>query len=101
MTGETLSLWPLVASDLAALYVVARDPLVWEQHPQPERAERSVLDRSFEASLSSSGALVVTENGAGCVVESSLYYERNPEVSEIGIGYSFFARDLWGMRANT
>jgi len=68
LVGETLTLRPLVAEDLEPLYGVARDPLIWEQHPQPERAERRGFEKFFQSCLASGGALVAVENRGGRVV---------------------------------
>jgi RimJ/RimL family protein N-acetyltransferase len=100
LVGETLTLRPLVAEDLEPLYGVARDPLIWEQHPQPERAERRGFEKFFQSCLASGGALVAVENRGGRVVGSSRFYEWNPDVPDIAIGYSFLSRDLWGTGAN-
>lgn len=35
--GDLVSLRPLRPDDLDALYAVASDPLVWEQHPDRDR----------------------------------------------------------------
>ncbi|HXP91354.1 MAG TPA: GNAT family N-acetyltransferase [Fibrobacteria bacterium] len=101
LVGETLTLRPLALEDLEPLYEVARDPLLWEQHPQPERAERAGFETFFQSSLASGGALVAVENDGGRVVGSSRFYEWNPDVPDIAIGYSFVSRDLWGAGANT
>ena len=44
--------------------------------------------------------IIVVENGSGRVVGSSRYYEWNPVVPDVAIGYSFLSRDLWGTGAN-
>ncbi|MFM8845484.1 MAG: hypothetical protein ACKOGN_06255, partial [Gammaproteobacteria bacterium] len=37
LTGGLLLVQPLVRSDFEALYAVASDPLIWEQHPAHDR----------------------------------------------------------------
>jgi hypothetical protein len=37
LTGTLLELRPLPAEDFDALYDVASDPLIWEQHPESDR----------------------------------------------------------------
>jgi len=100
LVGNSLTLRPLVAADLEPLYAVARDPLLWEQHPQPERAERAGFEKFFQSSLASGGALVALESDGGRVVGASRYYEWNPDLPDIAIGYSFLSRHLWGTGAN-
>lgn len=45
LTGALVELRPLRPDDYDALYMVARDPLIWEQHPIRNRHE----DATFRA----------------------------------------------------
>jgi len=38
--GRRLALRPLREADFETLYKAASDRLIWEQHPEPQRAER-------------------------------------------------------------
>jgi N-acetyltransferase len=38
LTGDIIELRPLREEDFAQLYAVASDPLIWEQHPDPDRS---------------------------------------------------------------
>jgi RimJ/RimL family protein N-acetyltransferase len=44
LVGQGIYLRPLTLEDHDALYQVANDPLVWEQHPSPLRYKRDVFD---------------------------------------------------------
>ena len=59
LQGRCLTVRPLRASDFDALYEVARDPLVWAQHPERNRHRREVFERFFTEALESGGALAV------------------------------------------
>jgi RimJ/RimL family protein N-acetyltransferase len=100
LQGELLSLRPLAAADFDALYAVAADPLVWEQHPARDRWKREVFSKLFEQFLASGGGVVVLERATGAVVGSSRYYEYNPDARDIVVGYTFLARRCWGGRYN-
>jgi RimJ/RimL family protein N-acetyltransferase len=100
LLGETLSLRPLAAADFAPLYAAASDPLIWSLHPEPLRYRRAVFEQFFEAALDSRSALVVTDNASGEVVGSSRYYDWNPTLREVAIGYTFLARSRWGGATN-
>ena len=100
LQGELLSLRPLAAADFEALYAVAADPQVWEQHPASDRWKREVFSEFFDRLLSSGGGLVVLERATGAVVGSSSYYEYNPDARDIVVGYTFLARRCWGGRYN-
>ena len=52
LRGELLQLRPLQAADYAALYAVASDPLLWEQHPARTRYQEPVFQKLFQESLS-------------------------------------------------
>ena len=96
LVGETISLRPLRAHDFEALYAVAADPLIWEQHPEPRRYQRPVFEDFFASGLASGGALVVTDGRSGDIVGSSRYYDWNPAERAVAIGYTFLARSHWG-----
>lgn len=97
LVGKMISLRPLKAEDLEALYTAASDPLVWEQHPQPSRYQRHVFESSFfVGALSSGSAFVVIDNESRKVIGSSRYYEWNPVEREVAIGFTFLARSYWG-----
>ena len=60
--GDTLTLRPLHVDDFDALYSVASDPLIWEQHPSPLRYQREVFEQEvFAPGLSSANTLVVID----------------------------------------
>ena len=41
LTGELLELRPLRQADWAALFAVASDPLIWEQHPDSDGTKKT------------------------------------------------------------
>ena len=47
LENEIVQLIPLRASDFEALYQVAADPLIWEQHPNKNRYQRTVFQNFF------------------------------------------------------
>jgi hypothetical protein len=47
LTGTLLELRPLRAEDFPALYAVACDPLLWEQHPARDRYQELVFKEFF------------------------------------------------------
>lgn len=100
LLGETLLLRPLRVEDFDALYGVAADPAIWEQHPEPTRFQRLVFEGFFTAALASRGALLATERATGAVIGSSRYYDWNPAERSVAIGYTFLARSHWGGAAN-
>ncbi|MCX4583629.1 GNAT family N-acetyltransferase [Streptomyces sp. NBC_01481] len=100
LKGELVELRPLRAEDYADLYAVAADPLVWEQHPDPERYLERAFSGYFRDALESGGALVVIDNEDGRLIGSSRYHGYDEERDEVEIGWSFLARSHWGGRYN-
>jgi hypothetical protein len=43
-----ISVVPLKESDFENLYAVAADPLIWEQHPNPDRYKKQVFEVFFQ-----------------------------------------------------
>lgn len=100
LVGDLLEVRPLEAHDLDALYEIARDPLLWEQHPEPTRALRSGFARFFAEQLASGGGLAVVDRSDGRLIGSSRYHAYDEERSEVEIGWTFLARAYWGGAAN-
>ena len=93
-------LQPLQPADFERLYAVASDPLIWAQHPNPDRYRREVFSTYFEGALASGGALLIEDAATGAAIGSSRFYDYVPERSEVKIGYTFFARSHWGGQYN-
>ena len=96
LRGDLLALRPLRAVDHDALYRVASDPLIWEQHPAKERSEPDGFRRFFDESLATGGALLATDAQTGEVIGSSRYFGYDAEKREVEIGWTFLARSRWG-----
>jgi RimJ/RimL family protein N-acetyltransferase len=100
LAGELLELRPLRPDDWSALFAVASDPLIWEQHPEPERCQETVFRKFFADALASGGALVAIDRATGQIIGSSRYHDFDPTTRTIEIGWSFLARRYWGGRYN-
>ena len=94
--GERLELRPLRAEDWEALYAVASDSLIWEQHPSRNRHELEVFRAFFDEALASGGALVAIDRANGLVIGSSRFHGYDEATSEVEIGWTFLARLYWG-----
>lgn len=100
LSGELLTLRPLRPGDFDALYAVASDPLIWEQHPSSDRWQRPVFEEFFQEALACGGAFLVLDNATGAAIGSSRYFGYDEAKSEIEIGWTFLARSHWGGRCN-
>jgi N-acetyltransferase len=100
LSNELVYLRPLQADDFDTLYAVASDPLIWEQHPNPDRYKREVFTNYFTGAMESGGALLISDATSNEVVGCSRFYDYLPEQSEVKIGYTFFSRTCWGKGIN-
>jgi RimJ/RimL family protein N-acetyltransferase len=91
-----IELRPLRTEDFDALYAVASDPLIWEQHPANDRYKEHVFREFFREALESGGALIAIDAKSGAVIGSSRFYGYDEAKSEIEIGWTFLARSHWG-----
>ena len=96
LTGELIELRPLRRDDFEALYGAASDPLIWKQHPDPDRYTRHVFQRYFDGAIHSGGAFAVIDRRTGRIIGSSRFHDCNEDASEIEIGWTFLERAYWG-----
>jgi N-acetyltransferase len=96
LKGNLLELRPLRSEDFHNLYLVAADPLIWEQHPIKDRYKEEVFKEFFREALESGGALIAIDSKDNKVIGSSRFYGYDKEKSEIEIGWTFLARSHWG-----
>ncbi len=94
-----VQLYPLKPADFEELFQVASDPLIWEQHPNPDRYKREIFTVYFEGALQSGGAMLIRD-AQGLAIGSSRFYDWEAELREVKIGYTFFARACWGKPYN-
>jgi N-acetyltransferase len=95
LRGELLEVRPLREDDYDALFAAARDPLIWEQHPD-ERHREEVFSTFFAEHLATGGALAVVDVRSEEVIGTSRYHDFDPARSEVEIGWTFLARAYWG-----
>jgi RimJ/RimL family protein N-acetyltransferase len=96
LTGTLVQLRPLRPDDFDALYEIARDPAIWEQHPVANRYEEQIFKGFFREALDSGGAFAIVDRQTGCIIGSSRYSGYDPARQEIEIGWTFLARAYWG-----
>ena len=100
LTGRLLELRPLRPEDFPALYAVASDPLIWEQHPASDRYREEVFKEFFREALESGGALVAIDSQDGKIIGSSRFHGYDEAKSEVEVGWTFLSRAYWGGRYN-
>lgn len=96
LCGERVHLRPLRESDFDALYAVASDPLIWEQHPCWDRYQEPVFREFFRQGMESGGAFLISDARDNRAIGSTRYHGYNEAAREIEIGWTFLARTHWG-----
>jgi len=64
LENELIILRPLSENDFESLYQVAKDPLIWEQHPSKDRYRRDAYADFFKESIASKGALLIIDKAS-------------------------------------
>lgn len=101
LEDEYVRLRPLRPDDWDALFAVASDPLIWEQHPAHDRWQESVFRAFFEDALANKGALIVLDAATGAVIGSSRFEGlEEADGGSVEIGWTFLARSYWGGKYN-
>lgn len=100
LANDLITIAPLKEEDFEALFAVASDPLIWEQHPNKDRYKRAVFENFFKGAIESKGAFIVYEKETNKVVGSSRYYELDETDYSVAVGYTFIAREFWGKGHN-
>ncbi|MDP4605362.1 MAG: GNAT family N-acetyltransferase [Erythrobacter sp.] len=101
LEGERVLLRPLRADDWEALFAVASDPLIWEQHPAHDRWREPVFRAFFDDALANGGALLTIDRMSGAVIGSSRFEGLSAaDGGSVEIGWTFLARACWGGHYN-
>jgi N-acetyltransferase len=100
LENDEILLLPLQENDFEALYAVACDPKIWEQHPNKNRWQRDVFLNYFEGAIKSKGALKIIEKASGEIAGCTRIYLDENSTQSVYIGYTFFATKYWGKGIN-
>lgn len=100
LKSELLFLRPLQENDFEALYDIASDPLLWEQHPNKNRYKKEEFKNYFEGAILSKGAFIVLDSTTNETIGCSRFYDYDGKENAILIGYTFIGRKYWGKGYN-
>lgn len=100
LANDNMIISPLKKADFEALYAVASDPKIWEQHPNKDRWKEEVFRGFFDGAIESKGAFKITDKLSGEVLGSTRLYNYNDKENSIFMGYTFYARACWGKGIN-
>jgi N-acetyltransferase len=91
---------PLQENDFEALYAVASNPKIWEQHPNKDRWKKNVFRTFFEGAIQSKGAFKIIDKSTGKIAGSTRIYDYNEQDNSVLIGYTFYGTEYWGKGIN-
>jgi len=100
LEDQVVKIIPLQKNDFSKLFEVASDPLIWEQHPTRDRYKKEVFQIYFDSAVESGSAFLLYDKATSELMGSSRYYDYNPALSRIAIGFTFLARKYWGGEYN-
>jgi RimJ/RimL family protein N-acetyltransferase len=96
LQNENVSLVPLTVDSFEALYQVASDPLIWEQHPSRYRYLKNVFASFFKEAMDTQSAFLIYDNHTGDIIGTTRYYALDMHNNSIAIGFTFLSRAYWG-----
>ncbi|MES2410770.1 MAG: GNAT family N-acetyltransferase [Bacteroidota bacterium] len=96
LQDDLIKLSPLQEKDFESLFEVASNPLVWEQHPNPNRYKLEDFTNYFKGAIESKGAFLIVDTATSETVGCSRYYDYNEEDNSVLIGYTFIGTKFWG-----
>nr|WP_315223741.1 GNAT family N-acetyltransferase [uncultured Flavobacterium sp.] len=100
LEDELTKLIPLEEKHFEALYKIASDPLIWEQHPIKDRYKKDVFTLFFEGAINSKGAFLILDQKNNEIIGSTRFYNYDHEQLSIAIGFTFISRKYWGSPYN-
>jgi RimJ/RimL family protein N-acetyltransferase len=100
LTGPTVIVRPVAASDWAELFAAGSDPEIWKVHPRSNRYTEPAFREYFDSAVASNMAFVFVDRSTNRLIGSSRYYGYDAEQSEVEIGWTFIARSHWGGQTN-
>jgi RimJ/RimL family protein N-acetyltransferase len=99
LESDYVLLRALQSVDLEPLYQVAKDPMIWKQHPC-QRNLRPEFEKFFIESIRSKGALIVIDKKTNTIIGSSRYNPILGFENGVEIGWTFLSRNYWGGKYN-
>jgi N-acetyltransferase len=100
LENDLVLLRPLEPTDKQALFALASDPLVWEQHPAKERATREGFEPYFAEAIACGKSFAIVDKDSGQLMGTSRYHPVPEYDDAIEIGWTFLSRAYWGKGYN-
>ena len=85
LINDIVELVPLKQSDFEELYTVALDPLIWEQHPNPDRYKKEVFEVYFKGAIASGGAFLIKDPSTNDILGCTRFYDFNETTCQFAV----------------
>ena len=100
LNARLVSVSPMRNEDFDALFAVASDRRIWEQHHDKNRYTSEGFAKFFKESMASGGAMSIFDNKERCIIGASRYKIIDLEEGIVEIGWTFLSRKYWGGKFN-
>ena len=98
---STISLFQIKKENFEELYLVARDPVIWEQHPENDRWTKEKFSIFYKNGLQNKfGFLLIFDKLKNEIIGSTRFYSYNKMDKAIRIGFTFISQQYWGTSIN-
>jgi RimJ/RimL family protein N-acetyltransferase len=100
LKNEFIELRPLAANDFDALFAIASDPLLWEQHPAKERSTREGFEKFFYEAMQTQRAFAIINQSNQQLIGTTRFNYSIDLNNAVEIGWTFLSRAYWGGKYN-
>lgn len=101
LENENFQLTQLMQDHFDELYDLAKNPAIWEQHPEKDRWKKEKFEIYFQNALKNKeGCFCIYDKTTEKFIGSSRYYSYNENMNSVKIGYTFITPEYWGSSAN-
>ena len=97
----SISLLQIKKENFEELYLVASDPIIWEQHPENDRWKKEKFSIFYKNGLQNKfGFLLIFDKHKNEIIGSTRFYSYDKMDKAIRIGFTFISQKYWGTSIN-
>ena len=98
---SSISLLQIKKENFEELYLVASDPIIWEQHPENDRWKKEKFSIFYKNGLQNKfGFLLIFDKHKNKIIGSTRFYSYDKMDKAIRIGFTFISQKYWGTSIN-
>ena len=98
---SSISLLQIKKENFEELYLVASDPIIWEQHPENDRWKKEKFSIFYKNGLQNKfGFLLIFDKHKNKIIGSTRFYSYDKIDKAIRIGFTFISQEYWGTSIN-